>query len=253
VLAEIIAQQIEKRTGDVVERRFKLGGEQLAYQSLLMTEIDMYPESTGALITSVIKETPDKDPAIVLERTRTEMLRLAHIHFIGPLGIDDPFVVVIRADDAKKQKVETLSDATQWKAGWDIAMPSEYASQPDGSAALQASYNLPQKSVPQTMDTDSRYKALTERKVNMIIGMNTDGALTGPGFQVLKDDKKAFPPAQMGIIVREDTLKAHPGLEAALNELKGRLSVDLMRKLNAQVDQQKRTPKDVAAEFLAGK
>jgi glycine betaine/choline ABC-type transport system substrate-binding protein len=57
----------------------------------------------------------------------------------------------------------------------------------------------------------------------------------------------------MGIIVREDTLKAHPGLEAALNELKGRLSVDLMRKLNAQVDQQKRTPKDVAAEFLAGK
>ena len=253
VLAEIIAQQIERRTGDVVVRKLKLGGQQLAYQALLMTEIDLFAESTGSLMTSVLKETPDKDPTIVLERTRNELLRMAHIHFIGPLGIDDPFVIVLRAADAKQQNIETISDATNAKPGWDIAAPSEYSSQHEGSAALQLTYNLPQKSVPQSMDTDSTYKALTDKKVNMVVGSNTDSAFTSDEFKILKDDKKALPPAQVGIIVREDVLKAHPGLEGALNELTGKLNVDIMRKLNAQVDRQHRAAKDVAADFLSGK
>src|SRR5215211_4106436 len=44
LLAEILAQLIERKAGLRVERRTNLGGTQLCFQALRAGEIDLYPE-----------------------------------------------------------------------------------------------------------------------------------------------------------------------------------------------------------------
>jgi glycine betaine/choline ABC-type transport system substrate-binding protein len=52
------------------------------------------------------------------------------------------------------------------------------------------------------------------------------------------------------VVVREEALARYPGLRAALEELSGALSGEVMRKLNYRVEGQRRPVRDVAAEFL---
>ena len=47
VLGEILAQQLERKLGQKVERKLNLGGTLLAHQALVNGEIDLYPEYTG--------------------------------------------------------------------------------------------------------------------------------------------------------------------------------------------------------------
>jgi glycine betaine/choline ABC-type transport system substrate-binding protein len=51
-------------------------------------------------------------------------------------------------------------------------------------------------------------------------------------------------------LVRKETEGRVPALEEVLNRLGGALSTDEMRRLNYEVDGNKRTAKDVAREWL---
>ena len=55
VLGEIIAQHLEHRLQQKVERRLNLGGTLLAHGALLNHEIDLYPEYTGTALTAIRK------------------------------------------------------------------------------------------------------------------------------------------------------------------------------------------------------
>ena len=85
----------------------------------------------------------------------------------------------------------------------------------------------------------------------MIAADATDSSLVLPEFQILTDDRKAFPPNQASLLVRQDALAADPTIRPALMELSGKFSVDLVRKLAAQVDREHRTTAEVAKEFLS--
>jgi glycine betaine/choline ABC-type transport system substrate-binding protein len=67
---------------------------------------------------------------------------------------------------------------------------------------------------------------------------------------VLADDAGAFPPYQGSLVAREAAFRDQPGMEAALQELSGRISEATMRKLNYEVDGKHRSAREVAAEFL---
>src|SRR6266550_9271569 len=58
ILGELIAQQIENKTGLPVERRFYLAGTYICHQAILGGRIDIYPEYTGTALTAILKETP---------------------------------------------------------------------------------------------------------------------------------------------------------------------------------------------------
>src|ERR1017187_3903471 len=117
VLGEIVAQHLEHRLGHPVTRRLNLGGTLLSYQALVTGEISVYPEYTGTIEAEILKEAPAKDPAQVFERSRLEMSRLSQIDVLDPLGIDNTFVMVVRGEDARKDKIATLSEAAEAKNG----------------------------------------------------------------------------------------------------------------------------------------
>ena len=63
VLGEIIAQHLEHRLQQKVNRQLNLGGTLLAHGALVNQEIDVYPEYTGTALTAILKDPPDNDPA----------------------------------------------------------------------------------------------------------------------------------------------------------------------------------------------
>src|ERR1700756_5990836 len=58
VLAELLAQHIEARTGIPVERKANLGGTLLVQKAMLAGEVDLYLEYTGAAPTAGLNEAP---------------------------------------------------------------------------------------------------------------------------------------------------------------------------------------------------
>src|SRR5579883_2433617 len=151
VLGEIIAKHLEHRLGRPVTRRLNLGGTLLTYQALLNGEISLYPEYTGTIEAEILKETPATDPAQVYERSRLELERRSQIALLPPLGIDNYFVMVVRAEDGAKKNITTLSEAASAKPGWKLGVGYEFQQRIDGMPLLNQ-YHLPFAAPPRSMD-----------------------------------------------------------------------------------------------------
>jgi len=250
ILGEIVAQHLEHRLGRPVARKLNLGGTLLAHQALVNGEIDVYPEYTGTALTAVLKLPPSADSGAVLTRVREEYRTRYRVEWLNPLGFNNTFAMVVRGEDARHDRIESLSDAAGFQRGWRLGIGYEFQQREDGLAGLLKTYNLPVHGQPQTMDLGLLYKALEQKNVDMVAANATDGMLAKLDVVVLQDDKKYFPPYQGVLAVRADTLTAYPPLRDALDELAGKFSDPVMRKLNYQVDGEHRRVQDVAAEFL---
>src|SRR5579884_1295378 len=99
ILGEIVAQQLERRLGRKVERRFNLGNTLITYQSLQSDQISLYPEYTGMIVTEILKEPPATDASLVFERAKGEMRRIAQSELLDPLGLSNTFTAIISSSD----------------------------------------------------------------------------------------------------------------------------------------------------------
>src|SRR5258708_6413041 len=101
VLAELLAQHIEAKTGIPVIRKTNLGGTLLVHKALLAGELDLYVEYTAPAPTASLNETPRGDSAAVYNRVKQLYSDRFHLEITEPLGFEHTFSMVIRSDDAK--------------------------------------------------------------------------------------------------------------------------------------------------------
>jgi osmoprotectant transport system substrate-binding protein len=249
VLGEILAQQIERHLGAVVERKLNLGGTLLAHEALVKGSIDLYPEYTGTALTTVLKQTPISDPAAALAQVRDAYRRQWQLLWLAPLGFNDTFAMMVRGETARAGKLATLSQAAA-RQSWRLGAGYEFQQRPDGLDGLLKSYGLRTDGSPVSMDLGLLYSALASRKVDLIAANSTDGLASALDVTILQDDRHYFPPYQCAVVVREATLARFPQLREALEQLSGKIGDDAMRKLNYAVDGLHRTPAEVARGFL---
>ncbi|HYL75605.1 MAG TPA: glycine betaine ABC transporter substrate-binding protein [Bryobacteraceae bacterium] len=250
ILGEIVAQHLENRLHQKVERRLNLGGTMLAHQALISKDIDLYPEYTGTAFTNVLKRSGVNDPVVVLDRVRSEYLTAMHLEWLDPLGFESSFAMTVLGAEAKARHLETLSDAAADPAGFALGAGYEFTLRPDGLGALNEIYGIRWTAPPKSMDLGLLYTALLQRHVTMIASNTTDGMLDKLDVKVLKDDKQAFPPYQACIVVRSDTLAATPNLRRILSELSGKIPEKTMRSMNYAVDAQHQQVRETARSFL---
>jgi len=250
ILGEIIAQHLENRLHQTVERKLNLGGTLLAHQALLADGIDLYPEYTGTAFTNVLKRSGVNDPAVVLDQVRAAYATGFHLDWLDPLGFESSFAMTVRGEDARARHLQTLSDAAADSKGFTLGAGYEFLTRPDGYPALIKTYRLPMGASPKSMDLGLLYRALESNQVNMAAGSETDGMLAALDVTVLRDDRRAFPPYEAAFVVREASFEAHPGLREALAELSGKFNVKLMQNLNYQVDEKHTAVAEVARGFL---
>jgi len=251
ILGELLAQEIEAKSGLKVERRFYLAGSYICNQALISGRIDAYPEYTGTALTAILKQPVSRDPGTVLQTVRQLYASRDDVIVADPLGFENTFAMVIRGDDARQLNLTTLSQAARYTPTWRLGVGYEFEQRPDGLPGLSAAYNLHFADPPRTMDLGLLYRALTAHQVDMIAANSTDGPIQALGLVALQDDRRYFPPYQVVPLVRADALRRWPQIADALHLLAGKISAEDMRAMNEAVDGQHRNPAEVVHEFRA--
>ncbi len=245
ILAEILAQMLEKR-GLAVTRQFELGGT-LSHESLLSKQVDVYPEYTGTAYTAILKHQPITDPQAVYDQTKSEYADKFKLAVSPPLGFSNDFAILIRGDVARKNNLKTISDAVPLAKNWQAGFGQDFMSRADGYAGFAKAYGFNFAKQPREMDLSLTYRALRSGELDIIAGNSTDGLIAALDLYQLADDKHYFPPYQAVFIARQDVAET---LHDTFDNLKNAISTDEMRRLNYEVDGNKRTPKDVASEWI---
>ena len=250
LLGEIVAQQIARRTGLSVARRFHLGGTFVCHQAITAGQIDLYIEYTGTAFTAVLKHAPVADRDSVYRVVTSDYAQRFGLVWGKPLGFNNTFAITVRRRDATRYGLTRISDlarvAPRWKAGFGY----EFLERADGFRGLASIYGLRFAAPPIAMDLGLTYRALAEGNVDVIAGNSTDGQIQALDLVVLEDDRHYFPPYEAAPVIRRATLARHQGLAAALDELAGRFSDAEMRRLNALADVEHRDIADVARDWL---
>ncbi len=260
VLGELLAQEIEAVTGEPVDRRFYLAGSYLCQQALVSGRIDGYVEYTGTALTAILKQplppVGHRDEETVYSRVKALYASRYHIRVEPGLGFQNTFAMAVTGGAARRLGLKTLSEAvrtTPTENGWRLGVGYEFESRPDGLPGLMATYGLKLDGSPRTMDLGLLYRALSSGQVDMVAGNSTDGPIRALGFLVLDDDKNYFPPYEAVPLVREDSLRRHPGIQVAMDRLAGKVSADEVRGMNYAVDSEHRDVGEVVREFRKGK
>ncbi len=252
ILGELLAQEIEA-AGEKVDRRFYLAGSYIAHQALVSGRIDTYVEYTGTALTSILKQPLDHDADRVFATVKRIYAEKYGVAVQPSLGFENTFAMVVRAPDAERLHLGTLSDLEAAAPKMRLGVGYEFEERPDGLHGMDAAYGIHFAGEPRVMDLGLLYRALANRQVDIVSGNSTDGAITGLNLRVLADDRHYFPPYQAVPLVREDALRQHPGMQAALNRLSGRISEAEMQAMNHAVEGEHRDPADVVREFRARK
>jgi osmoprotectant transport system substrate-binding protein len=253
ILSEMLAQHLEAKAGLRVERRFYLAGSYICHQALLAGRIDAYVEYTGTALTAILKQPVEGNPGSVYDKVKREYASRFDLEVMNPLGFNNTFAMVIRGETARRLNLRTLSGAAPYAAEWRPGFGYEFMERPDGYQGLVRAYHLTFGQPPRIMDLGLLYRALLEKQVDLVAGNSTDGLIAARDLAVLEDDKHYFPPYQAVPVVRRETLKRHPAVREALNQLGGKISDEEMRRLNYAVDGEHRDLAEVVREFLRAK
>lgn len=249
LLAEIMAQLVERETDLVVLRRTNLGGTQICFQALRSGSIDFYAEYTGTGLTAILKEESLKDPDEVYRIVSERFRERYELTWLPPLGFDNTYALAMRRKQAEQLEVSTIAELRAHPK-LRVGFPTEFMARPDGWPGLRTEYALEFSRPPRGMEAGLMYSAARDGQVDVIGAYSTDGRIAKFDLLVLKDNRGFFPPYQAAPLVRSAALRTHPALGRALSKLAGKLTEAQLQRLNAAVDIEGRSVEDVAREVV---
>lgn len=126
---------------------------------------------------------------------------------------------------------------------------SEFMNREDGWPGLKKAYGFDMEAVE--LEITLMYEALKNENVDVIAGFTTDGRVQSYNLTVLEDDMGYFPPYYAIPLVKLATLQKFTLLEAALRQLEGQVSEELMSALNLKVDSHEFSVEQAADSLLS--
>jgi glycine betaine/choline ABC-type transport system substrate-binding protein len=238
VLAEILAQHVE-RSGRRVQRVPGFGGTALVHQALISGDLDVYVEYSGTAWQVNLKE-----PPAALETLRARYAERFRCQVLSPLGFHNGYALISR-----KPATGTLSDLAMSGRKLRAGFNAEFLGRPDGWVLARDAYGLAFASIA-TLDAGLIYRALDDRRVDVVSGFTTDARLASMDYHVFADDRALFPRYDAVTVVHAEALTRHPGLAETLETLAGTLDDATMRKLNHAADVEHRPIPEIARDFL---
>lgn len=252
VLGELYAQALEAR-GYPVERRLGLGATAVADGAIRRGQIDMYPEYTGTAWTAVLKrpvEPGTSARAIWRGVGRGYLERGLHVRAATPFSNGN--AIVVTKATAKQHGLRTLTDLARVSSRLSFGAIPGFETREDGMPLLEGVYGMRFGKV-RTLENGIKYRSLLDGHVDAVYGFETDAPISSNGLVVLRDDRAAWPAYQVSpIVARRFEQLAGPEFGATIDHVSSLLDATVMARLNAQVDEKKEQPAEVARAFLAG-
>jgi len=248
IVGELCALALEE-AGFKVERKFAIAGS-VIHQAIVNKEIDLYPEYTGTGLLSVLGMDLITDPNEVYETVKKAYADKFQITWLDLSTANDGQGLVMRADVSEKYGIKTISDLQKHATELRFCSQGEFDERSDGIPALVAKYGPFDWKSSRVYDNGIKYDVLEANEADVTPAYTTEGALVRTDqFTLLEDDKYVWPPYNLVPIVRDEILKAAPGIADALNRVSKNLDTATLTKLNAQVDVEKKEIDEVAANF----
>ncbi len=253
LLGEMYSLVLEAN-GIPVQRRLNLAGTQVAQDSLIKGEIDLYPEYTGTAYIFILDiKDGEKDPAKVYQKVADEYTKRWQLTWLERSPMNDTNAVACTADAAARYNLKSLSDLSKAASNIAFAGIPDFEQRPDGLAGLKQQYGGFEFKSLTVYDPGLKYKAVADKKADCVIAFSTDAKIRSLQLVLMQDDKGLWPPYNVAPVVRADALALQPGIREALNKLAPSLTTEAITELNYQVDEQKKEYAAVAREFLASK
>ncbi|WP_373231916.1 glycine betaine ABC transporter substrate-binding protein [Cohnella sp.] len=250
ILGELYAQALEANKYPV-ERKLNLGGTNVAFEALKNGDIDLYPEYTGTALYDVLKEEAANDAQAVYDAVKTGYKKNWNIELLNQTPFNNTYVLVTTKEIADKHGLKTLSDLSTKAPELEFALIPEFEDRPDGLPGLRRVYGGFEFKSAKLFDIGLKYKALTDKQVDVTIGFGTDGQIAGFELVSLQDDKGLWPPYHAVPQIRGELLESHPEIGEIINKVNTLLTDEMMASLNWKVDgPDKEEPADVAKDFL---
>lgn len=247
IVAEIYALALED-AGIDVERKFDISSS-VVHTAIASDEIDLYPEYTGTGLIAVLEEDPITDAQAVYDEVKKQYEDKFKITWLDYSPANDGQGLVIRTAAAEKYNISTISDLQKHATEFRFASQGEFDERADGIPALEKVYGPFDWKSSTVYDNSLKYQILEKDEGDVIPASTTEGNLVDDQFTLLEDDKHVWPPYNLAPIVRDEVLKAHPEIEDTLNKISPKITTEEITKLNAKVDVDKESYKDVAKEF----
>jgi osmoprotectant transport system permease protein len=248
ILAEVLARQIHRKTGEPAEIIASLGST-VAFDALARGEIDAYVEYTGTIRSTLMRKTGAGDgrAAVLTEVTRW----LEDTQGVGvtcALGFENTYAFAMRRAAASELGVSRLSELSPQAARLTAAGDYEFWSRSEW-ADVQRAYGL-DFAEKRVMDPSLLYAAVAQRQVDVITAYSSDGRIAAYDLITLDDDRGAIPPYDAIVLVSRRLRDRRPDVVAALSALEGTIDVTRMRAMNAAVDRDGKSPASVAEAYF---
>ncbi len=248
IMGELFGARIEDATDYRTEQTKSLGSA-VVFEALKTGDLHVYLDFSGTIWTNVMKRgaPPDERDAILDEVERV----LAQEHdvvMLGSLGYENRYAFAVRRRMAERLAIRTLSELVAHAPSLEAAADFEFFGRPEWRS-VQQKYALAFKK-RRTMDSALMYAAVAEGDVDVISAYTTDGRIDAYDLTVLEDDRHAIPPYHGIVLLNGAFARANPEVVAALRPLLGAFTEETMRKLNGEVDREKKSPREVARAAL---
>jgi glycine betaine/choline ABC-type transport system substrate-binding protein len=252
VLGEIYAQALQA-AGFKVEKQLNLGDEQTALKAIESGEIDAYPEYTGTALLSFFGFKADelpKDAQKAYEEAKKGFAEKQLVAF-PPTPFTSSNEVAVTKETADEHGLSKISDLAKVDDRFTLYGTPECRQRLDCLLGLQEVYGLDFKKFT-PVDIALRHEVLTKGQADVSIVFTTDPQIKRENFVLLEDDKGMFPPFNSTLVVRKEVAdKAGAALEDVVTKVNDGLTNEAMQELNARVDLDKKTPEEVAGEYLS--
>jgi osmoprotectant transport system substrate-binding protein len=253
ILGEIYAQALGA-AGYKAKSDLNLGSETVALKTLKAGQISGYPEYASTALTSFFGLEPEEVPADATEawEKANEEFEKEDLTAFEPTPFASANAVGTTKERAEDLGLETISDLEGISEEMSLYGSPECRQRIDCLAGLEKLYGLKFKEF-KPVDIGLRYTVLENNQADLSILFTTDPQLSGedPKFVILEDDKEVFPAGNVIFVTKKSVSEeAGPDYEKTILQVQEGLTLEVMQELDARVELEKETPKQVAGEYL---
>lgn len=236
LLGELLCLVLEA-DGFEVEHRSGLGGTAVCYEALAAGDIDVYPEYTGTIWATLLKEPENiSDPLRAFAHVQRRLRERDDLEVLAPFGFENSYALAMREPQAAELGVRTLPELVEVAGSLRAGFSHEFLNREDGYPGLAAFYGL-EFSEHAGMEHGLAYEALAAGSIDVIDAYTTDGKLARYDLRVLEDTGGFFPPYHAVPIVRGAVVRARPGVRRSVERLAYALSNERTSELNLAAEE----------------
>ena len=259
ILGELYAGVLRKAGQDVTI--VTVGTRESMGPKLRSGKVQIVPEYIGSLAEYLNQRANGPTAVPVASNSLATTTRKARalakavgLSLLTPARAQNVNAFAVRSSFANENGISSLTDLARWSQSNDLRLagPPECPERPFCQAGLERVYGL---RVAQFVETDAggplTRQALTTGAADVGVIFSTDGSVVDLGLTVLADDLRLQNVDNLVPVMLANART--PAVVKALNRLSAVLTTEDLVLLNKAVDLDRRSPKRVAAAYLAAK